>query len=223
MTKLKVKISQSNSKTGIPSFNTLPGNDKDYYRTPHSLDGERITGTCQCCCPGGYCQKVTRYPGVFNACLINTILVKEHPDELEKQLNSWLELYEPRYFRIHDYGEIWDYNNLKMWIRIAEKHEDTKFYTYTKRFDLLREYLQNGGLIPENLTINLSTWDGVTDKGEDLIATGLFNVFHYDDDKNSPLIHCPAVDKDGNRNSDIICLKCKRCMRKGNFTAVYPH
>lgn len=88
MTKLKVKISQSNSKTGIPSFNTLPGNDKDYYITPHSLDGERITGTCQCCCPGGYCQKVTRYPSVFNACLINTILVKEHPDELEKQLNS---------------------------------------------------------------------------------------------------------------------------------------
>lgn len=223
MTNLKITISEHNDKTGnIPSFNTLAGKDEHFYRAPKELDGARVKGTCNNNCPGCYAAKLTRYPQIMIAYLHNTILATEHCTEMFEQLQAWLRLYEPRYFRYHDSGDIPSYEYLINMIKTAEKFDDITFYTYTKRFDYLRLLIKNGIDLPNNLIINLSSWTGETDDPTDIMKALNVNLYYYDDKKNSELPHCPAVDKDGKRTG-VQCRQCKKCMRHGNATAVYPH
>lgn len=89
--------------------------------------------------------------------------------------------------------------------------------------------------VPENLVINLSEWHGNindyirnTENSEKIGALfDSLNIFAYDDNTSQSefaktLIHCPAIDKTGHETG-ITCAQCRRCMRKGNKTAVYQH
>lgn len=222
---MKLHISEGNGKTLIPSFNLLAGgknHDYDGY-TPKTIKKnglECIKGTCLFDCPGCYAKKMTRYPDVFKNLLANTITANEEPEKIGNYVKAYCSINWTRVFRWHDSGDIPSKKYLKMMIKTAEETPETRFYTYTKRFDLLEEIEK----LPENLIINLSPWEGITDEKiyNELIQKGLFNAFIFDKNKDLKAIHCPAVNIKG-KNTGIHCKECRRCFKKGNITAVYPH
>lgn len=216
-------ISASNSKTGIPSFNLLAGcGTYDGYR-PHTFDNApQIAGTCTHNCAGCYAKKMTRYTGVYFNYYENTLLIRRNLPSFKHQMYAYFTNYKRDVFRIHDSGDFDTFGYFVAWCEIARAFPRVQFYTYTKRTDLLRKYLEEGRAIPSNLTINLSFWAGVC---EDMIEG--FPRFEYDDGTRaevSRLPHCPAVSKDGKRTG-VTCSQCKRCAyaKAGNMWAVYPH
>lgn len=65
-----------------------------------------------------------------------------------------------RLFRIHGNGEFHSMENLEFWIDIVKANPQVKFYTYTKSYELLEEYLQAGNKLPKNLVLNVSMVEG---------------------------------------------------------------
>lgn len=226
---IKISITTDNGKTGVPAFNMLPG-PRDYYhgRTPAQFKESpyynQVGGTCSHNCPGCYAMAVTRFPNVFDAYFRNTLIVKMKDFEsLKQQLNSWLSLYEPRYFRIHDSGDFESLEYFLVWVEIIKAHPETIFYCYTKETEILRAagfdtYDKLKKALP-NLTANLSYWPGYC---EDMLPG--YPRFDYDAEKNMNCQHCPAVNACGHRTG-ITCLQCKHCMTAapGSVRAVYPH
>ena len=91
-------------------------------------------------------------------------------DAYENNLNLWLtdpdgfELqataaaYGSFYFRWHVSGDIVSEAYLTMMCRVAEKLPRTQFLAFTKQYDLVNQYLEVGGTIPNNLHILFSEW-----------------------------------------------------------------
>lgn len=64
------------------------------------------------------------------------------------------------YTRIHSSGDFVNMEYLHMIISICNKRPYMKFLAFTKKYDLINEYLINYGELPENLTIVYSHWQG---------------------------------------------------------------
>lgn len=225
-----VHISTSNSKTHIPSFNMLAGENNLYkgYMPGNMKDLASVGGTCGRRCPGCYAEKMTRYPDSFKNMVENTLTIKRgNYGELKKAVSAFVSLYEPRRFRVHDSGDFINFEYLKAWDEIARENPETVFYCYTKRIDLLKAFKEETGRMPA-LVISVSTWAGICEE-KDLIENGceMLPRFEYDDGTRpelEKLPHCPAVSKDGKRTG-ITCAQCKHCSRakNGEKWAVYAH
>ena len=223
-------ISEGNTKTKIPSFNLLAGNQKELYTgaVPSSCDRD-VCGTCPCSCPGCYAMRMTRYPAVYNAFRENTKRVTGPCGLIWLQCDilSYIDEMEPRRFRIHDSGDFFSYEYFVTWDQIARRRPDTIFYCYTKRVDFLERFINDFGRDPYFI-VSLSTWPGIIEP-DDLREIGLENFprFEYDDGSRPELQnvkHCPAVDKNGHRTG-ITCSWCKHCSnaKTGDVWAVYAH
>ena len=66
-----------------------------------------------------------------------------------------------KFFRWHVVGEIIDLDYFEHMIAIAERFPDWKFWTYTKRYDIVNRFVADNGYIPENLIIMFSEWRGM--------------------------------------------------------------
>lgn len=89
--------------------------------------------------------------------------------------------------RWHVSGDIPDYDYLERMIKIAIDHPDFLFWTYTKNYFVVNEYVKNHSgdrfkAIPENLVIMFSEWDGMP----------LINPYNF------PIFTCKL--KEGNKN-----------------------
>ena len=135
-------------------------------------------------------------------------------------------------FRIHVSGELEDVNQLRRWNLVALAHPEIQFGIYTKNYDALAEYLDDGSNFAPNLVVNVSEWHGVAAEFLRKYAWAKLNVFVYDDHTDpevAKLAHCPAVDAKGHHakrpdGTPITCDSCGRCYRKtGQMTAVHAH
>jgi hypothetical protein len=63
-----------------------------------------------------------------------------------------------RYFRYHSSGDIVDAKYFRLMCDLAVKHKQTKFLCFTKKYEIINEYLGAGNTIPNNLVIVLSNW-----------------------------------------------------------------
>ena len=223
---LNVTISHRNNKLGnIPQFNTLPGN-KPLKRK----DGVKVTnivGTCGRHCSDCFndCYAVRFIVMHHNTCVrayaANTLVMRRNPDKLRKAVKEYCEKNIVKYFRFHTSGELESVNQLKLYCDICRDNPDVTFYIYTKAFDILLKYEDS---LPDNLIVNLSEWHGNIDNLP-LSLISKCNIFSYDDGESefaAKQIHCPAVDKKGHETG-ITCAECRRCMKRGNVTAVYAH
>lgn len=250
----KLHLAKGNNKIGktIWSFATVPGNKK---HKPTLNDGSvlsNVHGTCskycENCAKNGACYAWRDFMLHHNVCVEawseNTNLLRSGKlfDELDKfitKANS--KEIKVKTFRINTSGEIENMLQLQGWNDLALKHPEVNFGVYTKNYDAIEEFIQNGNNIADNLVINISQWHHVADKFLSKYP-GLFNIFEYDDsnrkhntlseedkDRLASLTHCPAVGKDGHhaKTKDgtlITCDMCKRCYTKtGRTTAVYSH
>lgn len=62
--------------------------------------------------------------------------------------------------RLFDSGDIPDYKFFDMLCESVKKMPDVKFMGFTKKYEIVNEWLEkNGGKLPENLNILFSAWD----------------------------------------------------------------
>ena len=138
-----ISISKGNAKMGaIPSV-SLPA--------------------CVTCNPGAPC---------FNKCYARRLEYRYKQSRAAYQrnldiLNSdpytyWLQVKAAasmvRYFRYHVSGDIPNPHYLKMMVKIANELPETRFLAFTKQFEIVNDYLTDGGTIPANLKIIFSNW-----------------------------------------------------------------
>ena len=86
----------------------------------------------------------------------NLALWRNDPEFFEREVT--IAAYPARFFRWHSSGDIPDMAYLEMMTRVAENLPDTRFLAFTKKYELIDDYINSHGSLPENLIIVLSAW-----------------------------------------------------------------
>lgn len=199
------KVSKGNIKLGgITNINTLP-----CYKT---------CGNVPC---AKYCYAKHGnylYEKVKKRLTENMNAYFENPKECEKQILSQLPLY--GVVRWHSSGEIINMDYLKMMVRIARKLPNTKFLAFTKKYDIINEYIttckkNHKKAFPDNLTIVFSQW------WEDYGLVNPYNLpmsYVYNKAINNK-VPTPTFECSGHCEN---CLKCWN-MKKGEKVVFKKH
>lgn len=144
MTLAHVHISKGVSKLGasIPSVSLPPG------------ETCRPDAPCFAKC---YARKGRfRFPKVKS--LAQTNLELWHSDPLQYERDIQIAAYPSRFFRWHVSGDIPDSKYLDMMVHVAESLPNTKFLSFTKQYEIVNDYIEEHGNLPDNLVIVLSEW-----------------------------------------------------------------
>jgi hypothetical protein len=139
----KISISNGNSKMGaIPSV-SLPA--------------------CVTCNPSApcfkkcYAAKLERiYSSVKNAYARNLDILSDDPAAYWQQVKAAAVV--TRFFRYHVSGDIPNAAYFAEMVKTAEEIPTTKFLAFTKQYQTVNDFLNGGGVIPENLKIIFSSW-----------------------------------------------------------------
>lgn len=143
-----ISISMSNTKMGcVPSFSLPPV----------------ITCSCTMGCSkrGCYAKAMCARRKSVRESYDKNLRILQSQSGLMKfatQLNGWLSMYSPKAFRFHVSGDFFDVWYLDECCSIAKMNPKVKFFAFTKQFDVLRKYLDQGYKIPKNFSIILSAW-----------------------------------------------------------------
>ena len=246
-------FSKGNIKLGhnTASWSVLYGDIE--HDTPYG----KVKGTC-----GGFCEhcghcsgtgklppcyvakSYVRRPDVVKGHARNTLAMRNDVDKCFADLDGQMSRKRKpfKWVRINQSGEIENEAQLRGWAGLAKKHKETKFWLYTKNYEVATKLLL-AGEIPQNMTILYSIWheQGIE---EYKMVKHLPNVkaFCYCDSNSDPVngwgveeyaergieikTFCKAYDVKGKMNHDITCEKCEKCFRCSKATKVvasYSH
>lgn len=149
-TDLHLHISKGNRKIGmVHNFSMAPG----------------ITcANCSGCL--AYCydvKAVLQYPNVVKARAENTALMMRYRSETFAAIDEYISKQKAhKYFRWHVSGDILDFDYFDAMVRIARKHPDWTFWTYTKNYSAVNAWLDHyPDCLPANLSVMYSVWNGM--------------------------------------------------------------
>jgi ferredoxin len=210
-----------NTKMGaIASWSTLLG-DYRYMGLDGDLDG--IKGTCKncgACKMSCYVRSSYRFPGVVQSQAINTWGLRHELKKVEADLAAQIERRHVKDVRINQSGEIENQRQFAMWCRLAIRFPETNFYVYTKMYDIVGKFLDNGD-VPPNFTILFSVWhEHGAEEYKKYSHLPNVKAFVYDDGVNCHLptkCYCPAykvIGKSGKAKMDhsVSCETCRLCI-----------
>ena len=198
---MSVKISRSNSKLGIiPSVNLPP-----------------VT-TCRTdapCAKECYAMKGRfRFAGVKENMTSNYELYRSNPEEyfdgIKNAINNGFVSYS--YFRWHAAGDIVDKQYFDNMVKIAEELPQTSFLAFTKKYELVNEYIKSGEVIPPNLHIVFSAWGSALALDNPYEFPVAYVRFKCDTENRD--IPDSAVECSGN------CTTCLQCWNIGHGESV---
>ena len=163
------------------------------------------------CKKGCYCLKGRQlFAQVLGGYQRNLRIWNENHKDFEKQLFTTLSSATQKKFRWFDAGDIPDVDFLDLIFRTARKFPDISFLVYTKKYDMVNEYLDHHR-IPSNLCVRFSMWD---------------NTWSVPNPHNLPLSFVDFKDQTRNvsipknafkckgNNADITCTSCGVCFNK---------
>ena len=115
------------------------------------------------------------------------------------------------YFRWHDSGDLQGVWHLQMIVEVCKRTPHIKHWLPTREYSIVRKYIDEGGQIPDNLTVRLSAlmFDGPAPES---LAKRL-GIQVSGASKTS--FSCPASTQ-GNK-----CLSCRVCWNKDAFNVSY--
>lgn len=144
---LNINISLTNTKLGdkIPSLN-LP------------------TSICRAnapCKKGCYAKKGNWLFKNVVKCLNNNLeIFKQNPDGFFDDIIQWLNdedtIY--KFFRWFSSGDIVNYEFFVGMVRTAKKSPNTRFLCFTKKYEIVNDYIMFNGGLPKNLKVVFSNW-----------------------------------------------------------------
>ena len=109
-------------------------------------------------------------------------------------------------FRFHAHGELINLVHFENFVNIARKNPHTNFALWTKRKNIIGEFVNSGGLIPHNLILIYS--NPKTNKPLNKIPLYFDKVFNATESG--------AVDSHQTECTGKSCMNCLACYRKGN-------
>lgn len=208
----EVKISTGVSKLGtcIPSINLPP------------IVTCRPEAPCaKCTKEGGGCYALRGnwlYEYTKKRIWDNLYAYREDPENFFNSIISQTRLY--NYVRWFSSGDIVDMDFLKGMCKVARANKNTKYLCFTKKYELVNEFLSCGYRIPRNLRIVLSTWgDFIPENPYNLPITYVRfkkgNV-NFKANKNIPETAIPCYGK---------CELCQMCwlLKKGQSVVFNKH
>lgn len=143
---IHVYISSGNRKTGfsVPSVSLIPvadcGNCASCSRLCYDLRNDCI------------------YNGVTSTRAKNSALAHNAIDRYFFEIKKACKAF--RFFRWHIGGDILNAAYLAGVLDVAVCNPHCTFLIFTKRYDLINDYISNGGEIPSNLQVIFSAWPG---------------------------------------------------------------
>lgn len=140
----RVKVGNRNTKLGnqIPNIN-LPAGCTCREDAP-----------CRKLC---YAMKGNfRYENVYKRANENLMAWKSNPEQFEDDIKEQTAI--SKFVRWHSSGDIPDMDYLKMMCRVALEVDGTRYLCFTKKYELVNQFLADGNTIPDNLTIVFSAW-----------------------------------------------------------------
>lgn len=157
---LFVSISQGNNKMGkVASVSLLP-----IITCP-----ARCNGTCGDKC---YAKKLAILrPTVARAYARNTAVARLAPEAFFKVVSKAMA--SARYFRFHVSGDVPNRGYLDMVAYLSLIHPYCEVLMFTKRFELVNEFIDDGNTIPRNLHLLFSGWTNLRPTDEGLNPNGL--------------------------------------------------
>ena len=144
--KMRPYISVANSKLGmaIPTIN-LP------YGTTCRKDAP--------CFKECYANKGRmKYKNFVNCASENLETYYQNPELYFQVIDNHLEMIPFKFFRWHSSGDIPDMQYLHLMCKLARKHKQTQFLCFTKKYEIVNNYLDSKKRIPKNLVIVFSNW-----------------------------------------------------------------
>ena len=145
-----------------------------------------------------------QYPGtVINARIRNLVILLKDRNEYFNRIQAKLNRRKAnKYFRFHVAGDIIDIDYFDRMMKLAQCNPDFKFWTYTKNYAVVNEWVKNHGgnknAVPSNFSIMFSEWRGV--EMVNPYGFGEFRVVFKDEVKPQGF-YCPG--------------NCDECIRSG--------
>jgi hypothetical protein len=197
----KISISKGNSKMGaIPSV-SLPA--------------------CVTCNPSApcfkkcYAAKIERlYTNTRNAYARNFEIWANDPAAYWDQVRAAASM--ARFFRFHVSGDIPNILYLNDMARVAESLPHTSFLVFTKQYNIVNQYINDGMTIPQNLKIIFSNW----------------GAWKCENPHNLPTCEVILKGSEPAENWKICCGNCTECacrgigcweLKNGETIAIYEH
>lgn len=143
MNAIKLKVSPGNTKMGlIPSVSLPP------------IMTCRPDAPCKKDC---YACKLCRiYKTVKAAYQSNLDLLNESWDGYFSQLDAAIKT--TRYFRLHVSGDFPNAAYFKACVIVAKNNPGTTILAFTKQYEIVNNYINKCGALPENFKVILSSW-----------------------------------------------------------------
>lgn len=195
------KVSNTNSKLGgqIYSIN-LPAvvtcrPDAPYFKGCYARKGNWV------------------FPNVKNSLDGNLEAYKNNPKLFFESIAAQTALV--RFCRWHSSGDIVDMQYFEGMCRVARKNKATHYLCFTKKYEIVNEFLSNGKRIPKNLSIVFSAWDNWIPEN----PYSLPMTYVYAKDFNNDLIPKDAIPCGGK------CENCQACwtLKKGQHVYFLKH
>lgn len=140
-----VSISKGNEKLGAIQSVSLPSGV-----------------TCKECDCGKKCYAKRierRRKSVREAYQNNLNILNTEPEVYWREVEAAIML--SRFFRFHVSGDIPDNVYLAHMVEIAERNKHCEILCFTKKYDIVNEFLEFGGKLPSNLHMVFSAWVGL--------------------------------------------------------------
>lgn len=162
------------------------------------------------CKKGCYCLKGRQqFAQVLGGYHRNLRLWNESHKGFKMQLYKTLDKAPQKKFRWFDAGDIPDVDFLDLIFATARRYQDVSFLVYTKKYDMVNEYLDHHRL-PKNLCIRFSMWDKTWNVPNPHNLP--MSYVNFKDTTRNPVIpqkafKCPGTGK-------TTCDKCGVCFNK---------
>ena len=146
---IRVRFSNGNTKMGaVPSVSTLP------FLTCPDVCGETCGKKC-------YAAKLANLrPNVLHNYAINTAIAIYKPIEYWQQIADFVK--GCRFFRFHVSGDIMNAAYFHRMIDIAKDNPHCEILAFTKRYNVVNDWIDANGELPANMHILFSGWKGLT-------------------------------------------------------------
>ena len=120
-----------------------------------------------------------------------------------------------RFCRWHSSGDIVDMQYFEGMCKVARKNKETHYLCFTKKYEIINEFLSKGKRIPKNLSIVFSAWSNwIPENPYNLPMT-----YVYGKEFNNELIPKDAIPCGGK------CENCQACwtLKKGQHVYFLKH
>lgn len=177
-----------------------------------------------CGCMASHCKHfcydikaVLQYKNVLHARARNTALAMYDPISYFTQIRQILNRRKKDfYFRWHVGGDILNARYFAEMVQIAKEYPEFTFWTYTKKYGIVNDYIRLNGSLPQNLTVMFSQWKVKNENGN-ITAIPFQNPYNlpiftvrFDEEQAPKLYKCPG-------NCDI-CKQLNRGCIAGEST-----